>query len=230
VNLDIPLIAVQFVCLLMALTVHESAHALSANWFGDPTAKNLGRISLNPLAHIDPIGTVLFPIIAMISGIPLLGWAKPTPVNPHNLRKPKSMSLWISAAGPLSNIGLGFVMLVLLGIGTRAGLLHPGQSPDGLAGENWGGFGFQLLGIGVILNASLAVFNLIPVPPLDGGGILAGLLPGRMEAAFENLGRYGTLVLYAMMLIPIGDRTALGWLFTPVGPLVNVAIRLAIGY
>ena len=179
----------QFVVLLLSLTVHEAAHAWSADILGDPTARRLGRVSLNPVVHIDPIGTLLFPLIAMLTNVPILGWAKPVPVNPANLHghwKRKYMA--IAAAGPASNLVLailGAIGLHLIGFG--------GGSMPTTAQI------FEFLKVLVALNVLLAVFNMIPVPPLDGGNVLAGLLPDSMGALLHGLRQYGFIILYAML-------------------------------
>lgn len=227
-DLNIPLVAVQFGILLLALTVHESAHAWTSSRFGDPTARDLGRVSLNPIPHIDPIGTILFPLLGMISGLPVLGWARPVPVNPMNLRRPKSMGLWISAAGPLSNLALGLLFLVVLSAGYRAGLLTADGSAFGPESSLAGNIG-QVLWIGVSMNIILAAFNLLPVPPLDGGGVLAGMLPDSMSEALDGLHRYGFLILYLMILVPVGGRSLLGWFFVPVSAALRFVSAIALG-
>lgn len=175
-----------FVILLLSLSVHEAAHAWTANRLGDPTARLLGRISLNPLAHIDWIGTVLFPLLAMLSGLPLFGWAKPVPVEWRNLRSPRRDFAVIAAAGPISNLLLAVtVASLLMLLGGRGGLA------SGRAGV--------LLVDAVVLNVVLAVFNLVPVPPLDGGNVAAGLLPLPLARALNQLRPYGFLILYALM-------------------------------
>src|SRR5512136_1725692 len=169
--------------LLFAITIHEASHAWSALRFGDPTAAAMGRVSLNPLAHIDPIGTVLLPLLLVIAHAPAFGWAKPVMINPRNLRHPRRDNLWISFAGPAANLAAAAVSLVLLlvvkavrpgAINFLAAFLQKEQRfPAGF---------YPLEGLVLILfyfilvNIYLAVFNLVPVPPLDGSGVLAGLL------------------------------------------------------
>jgi len=190
---DLQVILFQFVVLLLSLTVHEAAHAWSADILGDPTARRLGRVSLNPVVHIDPIGTLLFPLIAMLTNVPILGWAKPVPVNTANLHghwKRKYMA--IAAAGPASNLGLailGAVGLHLIGFG--------GGSMPTTAQI------FEFLKVLVALNVLLAVFNMIPVPPLDGGNVLSGLLDGPAAAFFNSMRPYGMLILYGLLLTGI---------------------------
>jgi len=192
-----------FLILLFSLSVHEAAHAWTADRLGDPTARQLGRITLNPMAHIDWIGTVLFPLIALISHVPLLGWAKPVPVDPRNLRQPRRDFALVAAAGPISNLILAVLAAVLF----RVLLVNGGISA--LQTARW-------FAEGAILNITLAVFNLIPVPPLDGGNVAMGLLPAGAAHAIAQLRPYGFLILYALMftgvlsdiLIPIVDAIA----------------------
>ncbi len=196
--------------LLLAITVHEAAHAWTALKMGDPTAYSLGRVTLNPLAHIDPIGTVLIPIILVIVGAPPFGWAKPVPVNPYNLRHPRQDNLWISASGPLANLALGSVALVgiillKLLVPELKDFLH-----DFLLGGRTLPRGFYpLQGLAVIFfyltltNVYLAIFNLIPVPPLDGSGILMGLLSYEAAVRYERLKPFGIFIVLALIYLGI---------------------------
>ena len=176
-----------FPVFLFSLSFHEAAHAWMANRLGDPTAKMMGRLTLNPLAHIDWIGTVLFPLMMfLMPGLLLFGWAKPVPVTSRNLRGGRKGDMWVSAAGPLSNI---FLTLVFTGI------LHLMARSSG-TGEMFENF-VQIFATGVYLNLMLAFFNLVPIHPLDGAHIFAGLLPRSMLPALYNLNRYGFLILIA---------------------------------
>tara|TARA_B100001013_G_scaffold36324_1_gene19541 strand:- start:18 stop:734 length:717 start_codon:yes stop_codon:yes gene_type:complete len=197
-----------FIVLLFSLTIHESAHAWTANWLGDPTARSLGRITLNPLVHVDPIGTVLLPLIAFSTGAPIIGWAKPVPVNVANLRNDRSDFVWVAAAGPISNLGIalaGALMMRLLAVwATNVDVL--GGQPSFLSYDLAGLSGpvvriFQLANLAVQINLLLAVFNMIPIPPLDGGNVLGGMLPMWLGEQYDRLVRpYGFLLLYALLL------------------------------
>jgi Zn-dependent protease len=189
-NIDFVQVFVTFLVLLCSLTVHEAAHAWTADRLGDPTARLLGRVSLNPAVHIDPIGTIVFPLIAMITNVPVLGWAKPVPVNITRLRghwKRKYMA--IAAAGPASNL----VMAVIASL-----LLHLVPVSSRLQEVVLAPAGAILLKV-VTLNVLLAVFNMVPIPPLDGGNVLAGVLHGPVADMYERLRPYGFLILYALM-------------------------------
>jgi Zn-dependent protease len=195
-----------FVVLIPSLSFHEAAHAWTADRLGDPTARRLGRLTLNPLAHIDWIGTVLFPLIAIYSGLPLLGWAKPVPVNWENLRSPRRDFAIVAIAGPISNLVLAVGAAVVLNTLVATGAGGPSV-------------GVMLIAQTVSLNVLLAVFNMIPVPPLDGGNVLAGLVPEGVAHAIDRLRPYGFLILYALIFTGVlGDivlpiqRAIRGWL------------------
>jgi len=193
-NIDPVAAAIGFGVLLLSLTIHEAAHAWSADKLGDPTARMLGRVSLNPLVHIDWIGTVLLPIIAAISRFPLIGWAKPVPVNLRNLRHPRRDFMIVAAAGPISNLLQAFI---------AAGVLR--MVWDGTVGEDGPGVLVTFLYIAVQVNLLLAFFNLIPIPPLDGGNVLMGLLPPSMAAMLDQVRNFGFIILYALMLTGIAS-------------------------
>ena len=191
--------------LLFSLTVHETAHAVTADWYGDPTARRLGRISLNPVVHIDPIGTVLLPLLGLLAGGFVFGWAKPVPVNPANLQHFRRDFLMIAAAGPASNILLAIAASLLLGA-VPGGL----GASEGLPGA-MATVGFAMLQ----LNLLLAVFNMLPIPPLDGGNVLAGMLPESAAASYDRLIRpYGFVILIVLM--------ATGWLYRLIGPPLSL--------
>jgi Zn-dependent protease len=193
------------VAFLFSASVHESAHAWTSSHFGDDLARSQGRISLNPLVHIDPIGTLLFPAIAFFTHVPLLGWAKATPVNPLAWRNKRVANLWVSAAGVICN----FIMAIIAGIAIRLlfslGVIYIGQGRLMPVGTN------SMVAIGAVsllqtfflINIMLGVFNLLPVPPLDGSGILSSLLPPSFEEGMERLHQFGYLLLFVALFTGI---------------------------
>ncbi len=185
---DIQGILLEFAILVGSLSFHEAAHAWTADRLGDPTARQLGRLTLNPMAHVDWVGTVLFPLVAMFSGLPLIGWARPVPVDMRHLREPRRDFAIVAAAGPASNLLLAIV---------AAALYHAVSLPG--AGASTARMLPSILLFVVMLNLLLAVFNLIPVPPLDGGNVLMGLVPERSAAAIRWLRPYGFVILYGLM-------------------------------
>ena len=213
-GVDLTELLIQIVVLIASLSVHEAAHAWAANHLGDPTARHLGRLSLNPAVHIDPIGTLLFPLIAMLTNLPLIGWAKPVPVDPRHLRHPKRDFALIAAAGPTSN-------LIMAVIGAIVFAVLPDAAPGDIAARAV----LRPLDVLVLqfiqLNVLLAVFNMIPVPPLDGGNVLLGVLPHAGARVVEQLRPYGFLILYALML-----TGTLGFL---LGPVAFFILRLLLG-
>ena len=195
-GIDFVGIFIQFTLLVASLSVHEAAHAWSADKLGDPTARTLGRVSLNPAVHVDPIGTIVFPLLAMIYNLPLIGWANPVPVGIQNLRGNwRRKYMLIAAAGPASN-------LVMAVAAAAAYWLISGGPPlevtQGLAGN--------ILAAFLQMNLALAVFNMIPVPPLDGGNVLAGLVGGRVADALDRIRPYGIVILYVLMFMGVLSR------------------------
>ena len=187
-TIDVLAVAISFGVLLLSLTIHEAAHAWTANTLGDPTARVLGRVSLNPLVHIDLIGTIVLPVLAAVSHIPIIGWAKPVPVNARNLRHPRRDFVLVAAAGPISNLLQALAAAILLRVSVA------------LAHGDLGGLLLNALLTAVEINLLLAFFNLIPVPPLDGGNVLLGILPPRAALGFSQIRQYGFLVLYGLLL------------------------------
>jgi Zn-dependent protease len=191
-DINVAQIFISFIVLLFSLTVHEMAHAWTADRLGDPTARLLGRVSLNPLVHADPVGTVLFPLIAMITGAPLIGWAKPVPVNVRQLRHHRRDYVLVAAAGPASNLVMAVTAGCLLAVLPI--------SPQTLDAANVSAPLATFLSQAMRLNVLLAVFNMIPIPPLDGGNVLAGLLPTNLAGIFNQIRPYGFILLYALIL------------------------------
>ena len=192
-DIDLAYAFITLAVLLISLSVHEAAHAWSASVLGDPTARALGRVSLNPLVHIDPFGTVLFPLIGLVSGGVVFGWAKPVPVNTLNLRRPRQDHLLIAAAGPASN--LVQAVLCLLGLHLILGLFDRSV----IATHSIVAPLFQMLYVGLNLNVILAVFNLFPIPPLDGSWILQGLLPENLAGLVDSIRPYGFMILILLL-------------------------------
>ena len=184
------------------------AHAWTADRLGDPTARLLGRVSLNPVVHADLIGTVLFPILALLSGLSLIGWAKPVPVNVRQLRHPRRDYMLVAAAGPAANLLLAIVAAVLLRVVP--------VSPVTLGEPNISAPLASFLSRAIQLNVLLAFFNLIPIPPLDGGNVLSGLLPLRMASIFNRVRPYGFLLIYVLVLN--------NWLWRLIGPPSNALV------
>ena len=186
------LIVCQFIILL---TFHEWGHAKSANMLGDPTAKELGRMSFNPAVHIDPIGTLFLPLLGSLFGGGFFGWAKPVPVNPYNLRNPRRDLMLIAAAGPFMNIILTFGIFGISKILELSIDFQPYNSETQLVI-------YKFLERSAIISVFLAVFNMLPLFPLDGFSVVNGLLPERASREFEKLAPYGMPILMALIFLP----------------------------
>lgn len=191
-------IAVYALPILFAITVHEAAHGYAAKYFGDLTAERMGRITLNPLKHIDPFGTILLPALTVMLGGILFGWAKPVPVNFANLRNPKKDMFWVAAAGPASNFVMAIFWALLLNYANYA----PNTAVNFLA---------EMSLAGISINLVLMVLNLLPMPPLDGGRIAVSLLPTPMAIQLARLEQYGFIILIALMFTGI-----LGKIISPI--------------
>lgn len=186
-------IAVTAIPMVLAITVHEAAHGYAARFYGDMTAHDLGRISLNPMRHIDLVGTVIVPSITMLVGGIFFGWAKPVPVNFMKLRNPKRDMLWVAAAGPGANL----VMAILWAISMQFAHFLP----------EYAALPFALMGAaGILTNTILMVLNLLPLPPLDGGRIAVSLLPHQLAIKYAQIERYGFLILIFLLVTHILDK------------------------
>ena len=191
-------ICVNAIPLILAITLHEAAHGYVARMFGDNTAYMMGRVTLNPAKHIDPIGTLVFPLISLVLGGIIFGWAKPVPVNFGNLRNPKADMFWVAAAGPASNV------VQALAWGALAKVLQ-GSESDSLAITFW----IMVAAAGISWNVVIAVFNLFPILPLDGGRMITSVLPKKLAWEFSKLERYGMVILIGVIIVmmavpPIG--------------------------
>lgn len=195
-NLDPGRIIIWFVVFLLSLTVHECAHAWAAERSGDATGRYLGRVTLNPLPHIDIFGTIIFPLIAMTTGGWMFGWAKPVPFNPLNLRDRRWGEISIALAGPMSNLALAVIFIALYKILFRSSLVSVEAMGDLYLPLK------MMVGVGISLNIILAVFNLIPVPPLDGHHVLRNLLPDTLAERYAQIPDWmGFMVLFALVSI-----------------------------
>jgi Zn-dependent protease len=211
-------IAVWLVPLVIAIVFHEVAHGLVARRLGDPTAAERGRLTLNPIKHIDPFGTVILPLILAVSHAPLFGWAKPVPVNYARLKQPRRDMVLVALAGPGMNLLLALVGTALLAATVS---LSDGAREGAAAIVAANALNF------VLINIFLAVFNLLPVPPFDGGHVVEGLLPPALAQPFRKIGRYSLLVLMILLLVlPALGVNVVGRL---VSPIVNALARAFLG-
>ena len=215
-------IAVWALPVLFAVVLHEVAHGWIANRLGDPTAARMGRLTLNPIAHIDLFGSILIPLLLIISGAPFLfGYAKPVPVNFYNLRKPKRDMIWVAAAGPVMNLLLALGAIIFLkglvplfsagGASGQPSLLLDFIAPLALMARN-----------AVVINVVLAVFNAFPLPPLDGGRILVGLLPEPHSSTVARIEPFGFLILFVLLMTHTLDKV----IGPPMGYLLNLYFGL----
>lgn len=214
----IPRLVIYMVVLLLAISAHEAAHAWMSWKFGDDTARLLGRVTLNPVAHTDPIGTLLIPIVMFIFGsvgafIPLIGWGKPTPVNPLRWRNKDLANVMVSLAGIMANILIALIGFVILKVIIMNG--GPDVLPESIREPIW-----LFLGNLLMMNVSLAVFNLLPFPPLDGSKVLETFLPASMQPLLEMMEQYGYIIL--MVLIWMGFFGAI------INPIINFVDYLLI--
>jgi Zn-dependent protease len=194
--------AVWIIPLVIAIVFHEVAHGWMANWLGDPTAKEQRRLSFNPIRHVDPIGTVVLPLGLAIAGAPVFGWAKPVPVIAQRLRNPRWGMVAVALAGPGMNLILATV--AALGLGLVAAATGGTSAPTGVAG-----FLVANLINFLLVNVFLALFNLLPLPPFDGGHVVEGVLPRRLAAEYAKLARFGfLLVIMLIVVVPMAFPNA----------------------
>lgn len=201
-------IAVSAIPIIFAITVHEASHGYAAKYFGDLTADKMGRITLNPLKHVDPIGTILLPAITLMLGGILFGYAKPVPVNFAGLRNPKKDMLWVAAAGPASNFVMAIFWVLVLKYSQGA--------PDYAAF-----FLLEMSKVGIMINLVLMVLNLLPLPPLDGGRIAVSLLPMNLAVKLSQVERYGFVILIVLLMTGVLGKI--------ISPLINFFGRLILG-
>jgi Zn-dependent protease len=211
-------IVLSFILVIISLAFHEASHAATAYHLGDPTAKDLGRMSLNPLVHIDPLGTVIIPLFLALTGAGIFGWAKPVPVNPANLKRPRQDDALIAASGPAANLALALLSSLAIRLLTYL--------PVSGSGQNNGMIFILMILIQLIeINVILALFNLIPLAPLDGSGILLGILPVRLAYKFAQFNRYGFMILAILIFSGIVYRIYLG----PMSSLVMLVFSAISG-
>ena len=214
-ELSLPqLAAVWALPVLSAITLHEVAHGWVAHRLGDATARSLGRLSLNPLRHVDPIGTVLVPAVMLVASGFVFGWARPVPVNPGNLRRPRRDMAWVALAGPFANLlmAVAWVMVARLAL-----VYHQALGDAAL-------FLVLMGAAGVLINTVLLVLNLLPLPPLDGGRVLTSLLPPPWAARVARIERFGILIVVGLLV-----TGALGYVLTPLMALVVGSLSAAAG-
>lgn len=205
---------------LLAIVVHEASHAWMANKFGDPTAKNEGRLTLNPAAHYDPWGTIFFPLMAAITNFAIIGWARPVPIETRNFKRLRPGIFWVSFAGPLSNLILGTLSaLVLALVATKVS-------------SDWEFYSIsiRILRFSVFINFILAFFNLIPLPPLDGSKMVSSFLRGHALQKYEEFGRYTPVIFIMVLALSFMGIHTIGYLLMPAQMLANYLMFAFLGF
>jgi Zn-dependent protease len=203
-----------FGCLIVAVILHEVSHGLVASWFGDDTARRAGRLTLNPIPHIDPMGSIILPAIGAILHVPVIAWAKPVPVNPNRMHNPRRDMLAVGLAGPTTNL----LLMAVAAIAARA-LYHPAfgvNTIDDLP------LGVEILFLFALVNLFLAVFNLLPIPPLDGSALIERVLPEQWLPGWYRFRPYGMLLLLLLVFYT-------GFLSDIIGPFENALVRFVFG-
>ena len=213
-------IATWLIPLIIAIVFHEVAHGLVARRFGDLTAESMGRLTLNPVKHIDPVGTVILPMMLAIAHAPIFGWARPVPVRSDRMRNPRRDMMIVALAGPGMNLLLAILATIVLAFAVPAAGGDP-TSAGGFIAANVLNF--------LLINIFLAVFNLIPLPPFDGGHVVEGLLPRPLAIRFHQLGRYSLLILFGLLLVVPAIWPQADIIARAVNPIVNAIARLFLG-
>lgn len=215
-------IAIWLVPLVIAIVFHEVAHGWVARAFGDHTAARLGRLTLNPIRHVDPVGTIGLPLVLAVTGAPIFGWAKPVPVVWKNLRNPRLHMMLVALAGP----GINLLLVVVAAIGLRL-MLDAGDTQD-LTGA--GRFLFDNLRNFLLINVFLAIFNLIPLPPFDGGHVVEGLLPRSAVPAWHRIARFGFPILIILLLVVPMIAPQADIVSRAVAPIVGTLTKALVGF
>ena len=198
---DFQTLLIWVIPVLLAITLHEAAHGWTASKFGDHTARMMGRVTLNPVKHIDPVGTIIVPLALLIMSTGFIfGWAKPVPINFNALRSPKSGMIWVALAGPGANLimAIGWLFVAILSVNINMPVI------------------LKMAGAGIFINLLLAVFNLLPIPPLDGSRVISALLPNPLAYKYNQLERYGFVILIGLMFV--GGFSYIVW------PIVGLAL------
>ena len=203
---------ISIIPVLLAITVHEAAHGYAAKYFGDKTAYFLGRITLNPIKHIDPVGTVVIPGMLLLLSAPFLfGWAKPVPVNFSNLNNPKKDMMWVALAGPASNLAMAIIWAIILGLFKSSG-------------ASYALFIIGMAQVGIMINLVLMLLNLLPIPPLDGGRMAVSLLPSPWSYKLASLERYGMFILIFLIVSGLLSTILLPLLRFFQGTLIGIFV------
>ena len=203
---------ISIIPVLLAITVHEAAHGYAAKYFGDKTAYFLGRITLNPIKHIDPVGTVVIPGMLLLLSAPFLfGWAKPVPVNFSNLNNPKKDMMWVALAGPASNLAMAIIWAIILGLFKSSG-------------DSYALFIIGMAQVGIMINLVLMLLNLLPIPPLDGGRMAVSLLPSPWSYKLASLERYGMFILIFLIVTGLLSAILLPLLRFFQGTLIGIFV------